>query len=169
MTLAELLAALAIASALMVAALTTTTGVSRSVLAVQKLQDRASLEAGLRGLLEADVSHAYGYRTTEKGIGLQTLARLDQKGLELEHIDSTVTYEVRKVDRESWLVRTQLSQANQPATELVCRGVRAIRLEGDSDPGPQGNWQRIPPAPVIALDFEPTQQGTLRLPFRTRW
>ncbi len=155
LTLVELMAALAIASMLMVAAMRATVGISRSQRLIHRQTDPA-VRTGIEDLLRVDLLHAQRYRRTSEGFEMQTTASLNPRTYELEHIRSTVTYEVKRIATRSVLVRRQEPEATGKGfSELVCLSVRGItvKAEGSSE-GRLGLWKPIPQAAIVTIGFE---------------
>ena len=155
LTLVELLATLAITSLLLTAALRVSTHLARAeVLSRHARKDRWS-EARLRDLVTRDVAGAAAYQEGRDGLVLWTTACLDSKTLELEHLPAKVTYGVRAVGGRPWLVRRQESEWHPPLTELVGRGVRAVRLRAKDEDAPSaGERKALPVAVKVTVTFD---------------
>jgi len=154
LTLVEMLAALAITALILAAVLPVTASLARSHALGENTQEQVSLESALRGLLATDLVHARSYRMTPNGVELEGLATLDLGTLELQHIPSTVRYEVRRIGARSWLARVQGSDPAGWVAELVCSDASAIGLRDASQPAAaSGDWQELPDAVIVRVGF----------------
>ncbi len=143
LTLIEVTVAMALTGVLMAAMLRVVTRLSRDPAIRGTISDQRLLADRLYGLLAADVVHAERYRVekgekspagaSEKGFSLQTRSSLAAKTLELRHLAATVTYELRRVGSETWLVRVQQAGGGEPTAGLICSGVRAVRIASSAD------------------------------------
>ena len=165
LTLIELLAALTIASALAIASLRVATRLTSERRIHQSSQRASSLEAGLRQALVADVVHARRYRNSANGLALQTQSRLDPKTLAVEHFPVRVQYQVRRIGRRSWLLRTQHLAAGGSSTQVVCEGVTRIQLRS----GGKYEWKAMPAAANVAIEFAGTGRNSTEFTFHTKW
>lgn len=173
-TLIEIVVALAISAMLAIAAMGVVAGLARSERAQGRSRSRESLEAGMRGLLARDIRQADQYRTTQDGIELHTWQALDPATLDGLHLESVVGYKVAETSRHMWLVREQKSEIGGNLTELVCRGVTAVRLDASvtdnttllpaasgkappaaaaAKPQDDGKWKKMPPAVTFTVEF----------------
>ena len=167
LTLVELLAALAITSLLVVAALRVSTHLARAEILSRRAREDLWSEARLRDLVTTDVVHAEAYQEDRDGLVLQTSACLDAKTLELEHVPAKVAYRVQTVGNRKWLVRSQESEWQPPVSELVSEGVRTIRLRPkDEDKPSVGERKGVPAAATVVVEFDeegrPPVQWTVR-------
>ena len=131
----------------------------------------ASLQAELADLIGMDVVHARRYRNHAGGMTLTTQSSLAPKTLALEHLPAEVSYEVRKIGAESWLVRKQSLPRGGRLTELVCSGVSAIRLEtpGKQAKGKMPESKALPAAVEVKLVLQDAGADEITLPYRTKW
>ena len=123
-----MLAALAITSAMVVAALRVVGRLSRFADGSGPADERAALISSLAGPLGADMVHAERCRLVPGGVEVQTRCALNADTLELEHLRSSVVYRVRQVGPRLCLVRTQQVGSDDPHAELVCCGIGAIEI-----------------------------------------
>ena len=127
MTLVELLAALAIASVVLVAALTVTATLTRAEAAAKQGSERSSILEGLRRVLAMDLAHAERSRSDKTGFSLQTHAALDG-ALEVTHVPAEVAYRVVDTGGRRWLVRSQQALGGKQQSELLAANVEGIEL-----------------------------------------
>ena len=169
LTLIELLAALAIVSVLTAGAFRVTGQLSRSGKVIQARQDSSTLETGLKNLLAADVHHADRYKSDVSKLSFEMHASLDAKTLEIRHIPSNVTYEIRSFEGRNWLVRTQ-KLTNLPLhTELVCPDVSKIVLKDSGGrSSTRRGWKAMPDKTTIEIHFENSHRPELRFQYRLR-
>ena len=170
LTIIELMATLAITGMLVAAALSVVAGMSRSEATDRTAHESSLLEAHLRELLATDVLHCGRYQKTRIGLELQGHAWLDVKTLRLEHLPSTVSYEVRQTGQGNWLVRTQESGSRGEWSELVCSGVSRIDLRpvGPAPDRTAGPWKIMPEAAIVAVTFEDPDVRAMEFTFRLR-
>ena len=152
LTLVELLAATAIAALVLSAVMGVLANLSRVEAVGARVSREASLEERLQELLARDVELADGCRATSTGLSLRGRSALDPGTLEVRHLASVVSYEVRRLAGKDWLVRVQDAAGRPRLTELVCPGVRSVSLNA-SAAGP-GKWQPVPGRLVVAAAFE---------------
>lgn len=171
LTLVELLATLAIVSALTAASLRVVTGLSRS----ENLSERHSvipdLEAGLADLLRGDLAHAYKVRGTREGFALRTYASLRREDLELRHVKADVSYHLRQVDGgPTLLVRIQRGPDGKEMAELVSCGVASMSLAPADDPQARlsRNWEPVPEAVRISVGPSDASLGSIELVVRKK-
>ncbi|MFB3891190.1 MAG: type II secretion system protein J [Phycisphaerae bacterium] len=130
LTLVELMAALAIVSMLLTAAMAVIGSMSRAGAHDQLRHDEALSSAALCDLLRADLLHTRDFLTSDTGCTLKTRMSLDARTMERQHIAADVEYAVRKVGTRSWLVRTQrCGDDGALMRDVVCPGVSEIRIE----------------------------------------
>ncbi len=166
LTLAELMAALAIGALLVTASIAVMGNLSRSWAGQKTQRDSAFVLSPLESLLRADLLHARKYHTTADGFAIQTMASLDAK-LERRHLPVTVTYEVCPMASGRWLMRTQRSDSRQSdQAELACTGVDSIRLACASDApvaaaavGPT-DWETLSRVSTVTVKFEDSNRPT---------
>ena len=127
LTLIEMLVALTITTLLMVAALRATSAVTRSDKVMQQREDVSSLATGLEKLFAVDIQHADRYMLAADGFVLSVRSSLEKDNFKLRHIPCVVTYKIKRIGSQTWLVRTQ-HQTNSEYSELVCVGVSRIYL-----------------------------------------
>ena len=169
LTLIEVTVAMALTGILMAAILKVVARLSRDP-AVRGEVTAGSLQADqLRSLLATDLVHAERFRENKdktgtdrkaaagKGFSLQTRALLAAKTLELRHLPSTVTYDLRTVGSVNWLIRTQTTGRGESMTGLVCRGVHSVRIESPGNekakPDRQG-WRAAGPVLDVTVQFQ---------------
>ena len=182
LTLIELLATLAIATLLLGATLVVLAAMGRAERADIGRHETAFAPERLREILTIDLEHARRCRVDAGGVTLQTLARLRRTDLELEHVPTTVRYEVRRVGQESWLVRVQddfiAGAGDDPGgrevrRELVCSGVGGIALRSAGEgagakPMPPGRWRSVPRAVTVVVEFTDAARAPAEFTFRVR-
>ena len=129
-TLIEVLVTLAIVSLFTMASMGVVARLTRDqVTAGERIKTTSSREA-IRRLLEADVVHADRFRNLADGVELKGCFAITASGLRVEHVPATVRYQIRRVDRASWLVRIQQTGDGEPFVERVSGDVYAVRLIG---------------------------------------
>lgn len=158
LTLIELAGAIAISGLLLAGALAAVSRLARSEKLLAGRETGQSEAQLLRNVMEADVLHAERYQAAGGGVALRTRCWLDPSTMELEHIQSTVVYGVRKLAGQSWLVRTQQTGIRKPAAELVLAGVRSVELQeeglrGKPSPMP-AQWAEVPDRAIITVRLE---------------
>jgi len=168
LTLVELLASLVIVTLLMVTALSVTTAVARSRLVLESDDGRReALDRGARALLAADLVHAHHWRPTENGFAVQTLVRLSGRAMRLEHVPSTVTYQVVATDGPPCLVRVQQAPPEAPRRELVAVGAREVVLEPGAETRPNRyGWRPLGGGCTAALTVGGADGRTERIAAR---
>ncbi len=169
LTLIELMVTLAIVGLLMTATLGVVTNLSRAERVGVRSHQTALLRTKLRPLLARDIGHAGHHSRAAKGFGLRSQAALDPKTMGLRHWGSEVTYEVRTIGPDRWLVRTQKLGDGSTFTELVCTGVRAIALRTSMDSGGAsiGRWRQLSEAVTITVDLGGDSEEPIEMTFHT--
>jgi len=167
LTLVELLASLVIASILAVAALSISTALAKSTLAIRR-EERGprALEASLASLLKADLVHAHHWQPVEGGFALQTTARLNHPTPTLEHIPAIISYRVVVLEDRAYLVRTQETPPEPPTSELVAVGATDIVLKPEADVRPNRfGWKALDGSCTVSLTFENPSATEIQVPF----
>jgi hypothetical protein len=153
-TLVELLAATVLSALLMVTLLMVVASLGRERTAIAK---RAATQTppGVVELLRWDLLSARSVRMKDGTMTLSGFGSLDRRTLApISHRPVDVVYEVRELGGESWLVRRQIEKGQRPLTELICAGVREIRvapIQGEIRP-PATRPVQLPPG---ALEVAP--------------
>lgn len=156
LTLTELMVAMALTGVLAAAALRVAGGLLRSSKPGRNASQRSVVENDLRSVLALDIAHAERYRPDKAGLYVKTRSRLSSDTLELRHLPTRVSYSVRKVGERHWLIRTQHGASGEQRTDLVCSGVRSVRMvERPAGPGPvMGQWKTLDPEAAVRVAFE---------------
>lgn len=170
LTLIELMATVAITGILVAAALGVATRLSRAE-AINERSHEASLpQVHLKNLLASDIIHARFYRKTSNGVEFQLRARLDVKTLEMQHLRSTVGYEIRQIASRRWLLRVQKVPDRQDHTELVCPDVYAVSLGTikDDRTTASDDWKPVPEVLTVRVEFSEADRKPVAFKFYTR-
>lgn len=168
MTLVELVAALVIATLVMVAVLATIVHLPRADAALQVSAQRSAMEARVRDLLFEDLFHARQKRVLPGGIELEQSVLLDPFSLEPHHFDAIVGYEVRAIGGRNWLVRTQNAGIVNVSRELVAFGVSDVAIEmpaaasRPAEASPE-TWQDLTAGATIVVSFDSPKLPPLRV------
>ena len=153
-TLVEVTLALAITALLAVGVLSVVTACTRGDRLDQSWQTAAQRQATLTGLLTTDLSHARRVLKTATGFQLDSRASLDQT-MELQHLASTIVYEVRQIGSRTWLARTQQLPSEAASRELVAAGPKTIEIAavGGRDLS-VGRWTSLPEAVTVTVTWD---------------
>ena len=155
LTLVEVTLALAITALLAVGVLEVITACTRGDRLDRRWQTSVQRQAALAELLTTDLSHARRVMKTAMGFQLDSRAALDAQTMELEHLPSTVVYEVRKIGSRTWLSRTQQLTDQAPSRELVAAGPKTLEIAavGGRDL-PAGRWTSMPEAVTVTFTWD---------------
>lgn len=158
---------LVIASILSLIAIKAVASMARSQKMTQAISEHGSLEDAFHSILSVDIVHAQRYRNTETGLVLQTHSLINAKTLDVQHLDSTVTYEVKTIGGQSCLFRTQQTSLGSQATQWVASGIRAIHLLGSSPTNAFSPYSAMPATATVKLEMD-NQKASAQLSFELR-
>ena len=147
-TLVELLAATALSTLLFLAALSVIHTLGPAT-RVEKEESHAWTLAA-RQQLEWDLNNAAILKQDEHGLILGGYGALDPQSMTAVHLPVLVTYALRDIENQRWLVREQTS-LNPLAkvlnfSELVCRDVKSFSVTGSYAPRTIPIDPQTPPA-----------------------
>jgi prepilin-type N-terminal cleavage/methylation domain-containing protein len=170
LTLIELTATVAITGMLVAAALSVATRLSRADAISNRRHEKSVSRSSLENLLATDIIHAVQYRNASNGAEMRLRSRLDAGSLELEHLRSTVRFEVRQIAGRWWLLRIQKTPDRPDLIELVLPGVSAVSLKpAKADVAvASDDWQEMPEVVVFKVEFAEGGRGPVVLTFSTR-
>lgn len=167
LTLVEMSVALALSSALLLAALSFTSRLGRAAKADRRLDKTAQRDRVLAEVLEHDLRDALQVRQQEQKWQLRCQSRLVPETLDRVHLPSLVTYRLRTLNGKPWLVREQqLSPDQESMVLLVAEGIDEMTLLSDREPvGSQ--WKDYPKRLEIAVRWQDSAT-TMRRPLLLR-
>ncbi len=162
MTLIEMVAALAIASVVAAASLHVLSRLPRAQHQGQKEYALASADAKLGELFRADLSHAVRLRQHDAELQLQVRLSLDAETMRFRHVPSEVTYILRDIGGEHWLLRRQLDD-RQESVEAVCDGVHGLTVTNNvpdptSQPADPAGWQDVGSSLAVQVELDDTTE-----------
>jgi hypothetical protein len=127
MTAVEVLVASLLSALLMVAVMGTMRGLKAHERALTLRDPTESWQRSLAHVLQQDLENARTLRIAPQFIELQGVAGLASGDTENAWLPVVIRYEIRQLEAENWLVRSERHGATARA-ELVCRDVAAVRV-----------------------------------------
>jgi hypothetical protein len=160
-----MMVALAISAALTAAALAASGHLWRDEAAGRSREEKDSVREGLGSLLERDFIHAERSRREANAISLRTHTSLDVKSLERDYVPATISYQVRQIGGQLWLVRVQQVAQAAPFMELVAPDVRSVSIK-ETGGAETADWRQMPAATTVVATM--MDGRTLEYTFRTK-